>query len=53
VLDSVEGIELQNCKATKASGVPTLVMMKAKAISVDHSAGLADYRGDAVARKEM
>jgi hypothetical protein len=53
VLDSVEGIELQNCKAAKASGVPTLVMMKAKAIGVSHCAGLPDFRGDSISRKEM
>ena len=32
VLDSVDGIELENCKAQKANGVPTLVMMKAKGV---------------------
>jgi len=53
VLDSVEGVELQNCNAAKASGAPTLVMMRAKGIGITHCAGLADFQGDAVSRKEM
>jgi len=53
VLDSVEGVELQNCKAAKAGGVPTLVMMKAKGVSVSHCTGLTDFQGDTVSRKEM
>jgi polygalacturonase len=53
VLDSVEGVELDNCTAAKASGVPTLVMMKAMSVSLNRCAGLADFHGDSVARKEM
>ena len=53
VLDSVEGIELENCKAARAAGVPALVMMNAKAVSLSHCAGVADFQGGSVARKEM
>jgi polygalacturonase len=53
VLESVDGIALDNCKAQKASGVPALVMMNAKGVEAHHSAGLADFRADNVARKEM
>jgi len=53
VLDSVEGIELDHCKAAKASGVPTLVMMKASGISIERCASLADFQGGSVTRKEM
>ena len=53
VFDSVEGIELENCKPAKADGVPTLVMMKAKNVSAHHSAGLTDFQMDSVMRKEM
>lgn len=53
VLDSVEGIEFERCRAAKAAGVPTLVMMKAKAVSAHRCAGLADFQADSVARKEM
>ena len=53
VFDSVEYIELENCKAAKVSGSPTLVMMKAKNVSTHHCAGLADFQADSAARKEM
>jgi polygalacturonase len=53
VLDSVEGITLEHCKAQKATGVPTLVMINATAVEAHHCAGLPDFRMDAVARKEM
>ena len=53
VLDSVEGIALENCRAQKANGVPTIVMMKARAVSGHRCAGLADFQTDSVARKEM
>jgi hypothetical protein len=53
VFDSVDGIELQDCKAAKSSGAPLLVMMKAAGVSIDHCAGLADFQGGSVARKEM
>jgi len=53
VLDTVEGIELDHCTAAKSSGVPALVMMNAKGVSVHRSTGLADFQGDTVARKEM
>jgi polygalacturonase len=53
VLDSVEGISLENCKAQKANGVALLVMMNAKGVGAHHCAGLADFQADSVARKEM
>jgi polygalacturonase len=53
VLDSVEGIELEHCKAARAEGVPGLVMMKARGIRVRGCTGIADFQGDGVARKEM
>jgi polygalacturonase len=53
VLDSVQGVELQNCKAAKTAGGPSLVMMKATGVSITHCAGLADFQGSSVARKEM
>jgi hypothetical protein len=53
VLDSVESISLEHCKAQKATGVPTLVMMNAKGVEAHHCAGFPDFRTDAVARKEM
>jgi hypothetical protein len=53
VLDSVENVELQNCKAAKAGRLPMLVMMKATNISVNHCVGLADFQGGSVVRKEM
>ncbi|MGA2746783.1 MAG: hypothetical protein ABSE44_18950, partial [Candidatus Sulfotelmatobacter sp.] len=52
VLDTVSHIALENCKAPKVSGIPSLVMMNAKAVSAFHCAGLPDFQGDA-ARKEM
>jgi polygalacturonase len=52
VLDQVDGIDLQHCKAAKAEGVPTLVMIKAKAITVRQCAGLADFEGGAENRLE-
>jgi polygalacturonase len=52
VLDQVEGIELENCQAAKADGVPALVMMKAKRINVHRFAGLADFETNAEAREE-
>ncbi len=53
VLDSVDGISLENCKAQKADGVALLVMRNAKGVGAHHCAGLADFQGDTVARKEM
>jgi polygalacturonase len=53
VFDSVEGIELENCRSAKADGVPTLVMLKAKNVSAHHCTGLMDFQADSVARKEM
>jgi len=53
VLDSVEGIEFENCKAAQVNGVPTLVMMKAKGVSTHHCAGIPDFQADSVAHKEM
>jgi hypothetical protein len=53
VLDSVDGIALENCRAQKASGAVTLVMMNAKAVEAHHCAALVDFRGESVARKEM
>jgi polygalacturonase len=52
VLDNVEGVDFEHCKAAKASGVPTLVMMNAKGIAAHRCVGLADFQGDSVARTE-
>jgi len=53
VLDSVDRVVLENCQAQKANGGPTLVMMNAKGVEAHHCAGLADFRSDSLARKEM
>jgi hypothetical protein len=53
VLDSVEGIELEHCKAARANGVAGLAMMKAKGVSAHDCKGLADFHAASVARKEM
>jgi polygalacturonase len=53
VLDTVERIELEHCKAEMANGVPGLVMMKAKGIKVHATEGIADFQGDSAAKKEM
>ena len=53
VLDSVEGIELEHCKAERADGVPGLVMMKAKGIKIHATAGSVDFQGDSPGKKEM
>lgn len=42
VLDNVEAIDLENCKAAKPTGVATLVMMKAKAVTTHRCADLPD-----------
>ena len=53
VLDGVEGIALENCKAAKVNGVPSLVMMNANGVSAHHCAGVPEFQGDVTARKEM
>ena len=53
VVDSVNDVSLDNCRAQKTQGAPTLVMTNAKAIETFHCANLPDFRGDAAARKEM
>jgi hypothetical protein len=53
VLDGVEGVALEHCKAAKASGAPILVMMNAKGVSARRCSGLADFQADSAARKEM
>ena len=53
VLDSVDGITLENCKAQKPEGAATLVMRNAKSVEAHHCAGLPDFRTDTAARKEM
>ncbi len=53
VLDSVEGIELEHCKAARAEGAPGLVMMKAKRVQVRASEGISDFQGGSEGRKEM
>jgi hypothetical protein len=53
VLDGVGDVSLENCKARKNGGAPTLVMMNAKGIEAHHCVGLTDFRGDSAARKEM
>ncbi len=53
VLDGVEGIAFEGCRAEKANGVPTFVMRNAKGVSAHGCEGHADFQVDAVARKEM
>jgi hypothetical protein len=53
VLDSVDGVEFENCKAAKADGANALVMLNVKNVSAHRCAGLADFQVDNVARKEM
>ena len=53
VLDTVDNVELDHCKAAKAAGVPALVMIKATAVSVQHCTGIGDFEGNAPARKDM
>lgn len=53
VLDGVDGVALENCRAQKANGVPMLVMMNARGVEGHHCAGLADFRADSVGRREM
>jgi polygalacturonase len=53
VLDAVEGIELEHCKAGRVDGVPGLVMMRAKGIQIHATDGIADFRGDSAGQKEM
>jgi polygalacturonase len=53
VLDGVEGISLENCRAARAEGAPALVLIKAKNVSAYRCAGIPDFKGDAAARKEM
>lgn len=53
VLDGVEGIDLMNCKAARAKGAPTLVMMNAKHVSAHRCGDLSDFQADSAARKEM
>jgi polygalacturonase len=53
VLDSVNGVSLENCRAQKVSGAPTLVMTNAKAVETYHCTNLPDFHGDATVRKEM
>jgi polygalacturonase len=52
VLDSVEHIEFQHCKAATASG-PMFVLMNAKAVSAHQCAGHADFQVDSLPRKEL
>jgi polygalacturonase len=53
VLDQVERIEFDHCKAQQAEGIPNLVMSNAKAVSAYRCVGLTDFHGDAMARKEQ
>ena len=52
VLDSVEHVAFNGCHTTKASGVPTFVMMKAKGVSAHQCTGVADFQIDTVARAD-
>jgi hypothetical protein len=52
VFDQVDGVELENCKAAKAEGVPMLVMMKAKRVRARGCSGLEDFAADADIRTE-
>jgi polygalacturonase len=53
VLDDVDGVEFENCKAAKANGAAALVMLNAKNVSAHHCAGLEDFKVDSATRKEM
>ena len=53
VLDGVEGISLENCRAARAESAPALVLINAKNVSAYRCAGIPDFKGDAAARKEM
>jgi hypothetical protein len=54
VVESVEKIEFQHCKAPGAAGVPMFVLIKAKAISAHQCAGHADFQVDsALVRTEL
>jgi len=53
MLDAVDGIAFENCKASRAGGAPTFVMTNAKGVSAHRCAGVADFQADSVARKEM
>ena len=53
VLDAVEGISLERCKAPKASGAPTLVMSDAREVSAFRCAALPDFHSSTTARKAM
>jgi polygalacturonase len=53
VLDGVEGISLENCRAARAEGAPALVLINAKNVSAYRCAGIPDFKGEAAARKEM
>jgi hypothetical protein len=53
VLDAVDGIAFENCKASRAGGAPTFVMTNAKGVSAHRCSGVADFQADSVARKEM
>ena len=44
VLDSVQDIAFEHCKAAKANGVPTFVIMNAKGGGAHQCAGIADFR---------
>ena len=53
VLDHVAGIDFEHCRAEKANGVPTFVMMNAKDVVAHGCAGVPDFHVDGIARKEM
>ena len=44
VLDSVQDIAFEHCKAAKANGVPTFVIMNARGGGAHQCAGIADFR---------
>jgi polygalacturonase len=53
VLDSVEKISLENCKAQAAEGTARVVMTNSRSVEIHHCAGLTDFRGDSATRREM
>jgi hypothetical protein len=53
VLADVDGIDLDNCKFARVKGTGALVMTNATDVGIKHCAGLADFKGGSVARKEL
>ena len=53
VLDTVNGVTFDNCKAPKATGVPAFVMKNVAGIDAHRCAGVPDFHVDRADRKDM